>query len=200
MGMHLAGALEPRPRPRPRNSGTLEPWNLGTLDPGTLEPWNPGTLEPWNLGTLEPWNPEAAIVGEVNVIRHLGYLLCRGPAFRLRYISARSSAEGRNHPGRAVQERRAVEWRARGFERRGAAMNHHVNRREFLKAVPAASALAYAGTRASADQTSAKAGSVQIGSAAYRPVAGLPDPAEALLGGHAQGRFLEAEGRDQRRR
>ena len=37
-------------------------------------------------------------------------------------------------------------------------MKHQVNRRDFLKAVPAASALAYAGTRASAEQPSAKAG------------------------------------------
>jgi uncharacterized protein len=53
-------------------------------------------------------------------------------------------------------------------------MKHHVNRRDFLKAVPAASALAFAGTRASAEQTSAKAGSAQIGSATYRPVPDYP--------------------------
>src|SRR5262245_39083657 len=53
-------------------------------------------------------------------------------------------------------------------------MRLQVNRREFLKSVPAASALAYVGTRESEAQTSAKAGSVQIGSVAYRPVPDYP--------------------------
>src|SRR5262245_60159697 len=53
-------------------------------------------------------------------------------------------------------------------------MRLQVNRREFLKAVPAASALAYVGKRESEAQTSAKAGSAQIGSVAYRPVPDYP--------------------------
>ena len=53
-------------------------------------------------------------------------------------------------------------------------MSQQVNRREFLKAVPAASVLAYAGARGSEAQTSAKAGSAQIGSVAYRPVPDYP--------------------------
>ena len=47
----------------------------------------------------------------------------------------------------------------------------HVNRREFLKSVPAASALAYANARAQATQPSDRAGSIRVGTTPYRPVA-----------------------------
>src|SRR4029453_10326826 len=53
-------------------------------------------------------------------------------------------------------------------------MNHHVNRRYFLKAVPAASALAYAGSFAREAASAAPPATVQISATPYRPVADYP--------------------------